>query len=284
MPVYRIIYLFLLSVILLACQKPKPATVLPETLDIITYKTVKPSDNRIYVPVVLNNKDYVFLLDTGASTNVVDLSVSLPQKDYLGKQSVGSVFDPVLSDYYSLDQLKIGNTDLLPDITYVLNLGGVSYQGILGVASLNSKIIYIIPQDNQLHILNSIPAQIIKEAHQFALTSDEAGRPAITINLTPGFQETFVLDTGAQTSSLVLERFDELRKKTGSRTVDALFSGASGTYKTKAMWLNSLSFAGVQHEDVMLSKSAESLLGMDVLSKYNVIIDFKYNRLYLINI
>lgn len=286
----KLIFIFILIAFSFSCSNSIiPVTISPEhTIDKINIKN-NIYFNRVYTPVTIDTQEYLFLLDTGASITVLNDSIKLPNNNIIGQSFVGTVVDQVFSNEYRLKNATIGKLDIPESPTYIMPFNNtilaqgekVKYNGILGVNTLKDYIIYLNIKSEQLYFLKSLPFTNDNLGEEYDLFLTDSGLPSINIEILNGIEEQMLIDTGATSSSLRPTIFEHIVKKTGARVADTQIQGASGLYSTKLSWLDTLYIAGLHHKDVSITKSSTSLLGMDLLSKYQIILDFPNRKLYL---
>ncbi len=254
------------------------------------------SGNAIYLPVEVDGHATTALLDTGASTSVVDRRLAAS----LGQEPIGSAA-------VTGAEARGGNAQFLNNVDFAagaLRLAGVKaaaidlgpfrrfsrhpFSAILGQDAFNELVVDIDFARRRLTFLD--PAGFIPPADAVALPlrpdgvlASVDGRPAAK----------FQVDLGYDWS---IELFPDYvraeRLADGRKLSDALVRGVGGETLGRVKRLRRLSFAGLDFSDVPASfaerqppgapEDLAGRIGVGLLSRFETIIDYPQGRLYLV--
>ncbi len=286
---WRIALFFSISIGFFACGAVKPGLNYSDDLIVETFSLEgRIVNNRLFVPVVIDNKEFLFLLDTGASATVVASSIPLKEKDFLGSTPVGSIADFVFAKSFRLKNAYMGSVKIPEEPTYVMNFENSQesprqFDGIIGVSALKDFVITIDKKKQKIDFLRQLPSDVDESilGKEYPVFFDQAGRPNIYLDIPYVGRSKILVDTGAELTSFNADMFNKAAKDSKSRVAKITISGASGSYLTDVMWMDELMLAQGLHHDVEIVKSSTSLIGMDVLSHYIITIDFPNKKLYL---
>ena len=288
----RGLFILFITALVFSCQVKQQDHLMFNIQDIVEEisLTDRIINNRIYVPVSLEDKDYLFLFDTGAMPMVTYDGIHLSIDDYTGRESIKTVFDEALAKSFRSRKVYIGSFPMDSGPIYQITDKSLSYSGtidkthdgIIGVNTIDNTIVYIDIRSEKFYFLNTFSLDANTGFwNEYAFSSDNDNRPSIELDIAPGITETMTIDTGAEFSSLHNTKFDALVRHSKSRVTKEYFEGASGLYSTDITWIDNLTFAGRTHKDVEISKSTSSLLGMDILSQYIMVLDMINKKIYL---
>lgn len=89
----------------------EPAATAPKTAVRESF-TIDPDDLAVLVPVRVGDKDYRFMLDTGASGSTFDVSLRAQLGPRVGSVSVQDAFGRANDDLYSPPEARVGSLPL----------------------------------------------------------------------------------------------------------------------------------------------------------------------------
>ncbi|MBW4523495.1 MAG: retroviral-like aspartic protease family protein [Scytolyngbya sp. HA4215-MV1] len=261
-------------------RQPKPASQGQATLQLQQLKGF----SLFTVPVTLAGQSETFLLDTGATTSIVDAQIAsqlnlkgnpLP-KGFLKNFVVGDNCSEVTATMHSFPSISVGSATVngitglgLPRTSIPGNVAGV-----LGIDFLGSFDIILDPKTSQLQLLppslTPLLSQAIPLVGKFGLMTTQ-----VYINGKGPF--TFAIDTGAE--SMVLS--DRLAKHLAIETQNAEkvdVTGFCGTETGKQVKLTELRMqnyrlselsAVVIDNDLLDVAGVEGIVGQNFLNRYS---------------
>lgn len=249
------------------------------------------SGKYIYVDVVINQKTYTFLFDTGWDVTHLDKSILeeiefSPLKKY---KTTGSSFEDGKVQYGVLSSLGIGQLFFhnigvgIKDLSFVKTTfgDGRKIYGIIG-ANILRKATWQIDYNKQViklsnKIENFPPSQnafqipmIPKDVHGWGYN-----RIKLSIN---GVTDYFVFDTGSYGSFTANYSFLEQLKKSDVRLEEVKAKGEKRKFKLKEVKMNSLE---LNDRILTVEKGVSLLIGNHFLENYIVTIDWYRDQLFL---
>ena len=289
-------------------QEPPPAQSIQPPVPLLTAQTVIPlqwrraadadrmDDNHIYVAMQLGkDAPRLFLLDTGFNTSVLDASVAkLLKLERKSVEAKGAAIE------YVTCATVLSNSFAAVDLSFVLTDLHVSPQahdqqsGILGINVLKNYALVIDPQTYTLQLL--YPGRVAgtgfvsKEAVRLPLIQEDGLYYVQALLDDQPIQ--FAIDTGAYRTGF----FDRamLRKLKPTATIDGplvyvMAQSGKGLrdVSTRHLQLQTLRLGSLEIKEPVITitereKGASlQFLGMDILSRYKMVIDFPDSAVYL---
>ncbi|MBS0266321.1 MAG: PDZ domain-containing protein [Planctomycetes bacterium] len=247
---------------------------------------VAPAGDLLLVPVVLGEKRYNFVVDTGASVCVFDTAlqhqlVKQPDRVPINGDGEYQVFLAPNARFGSTGEEISGNC-LALDLSRIREHSGYNVRGIAGMSVLGNHVIEVNFDAGKLSLRNEPSPSAGKE---FRLYYNEQNLPMIEAEVIEGEPEGWILDTGRIGSSLTIRErlFEELVEKKRLRIIKTHASSAGVVAETpiRGGRLDSFRFGKFEHERVSVSEGKVNLIGLAYLSRYIVTLDFRKGRLYL---
>jgi predicted aspartyl protease len=179
-------------------------------------------------------------------------------------------------------------------ILYFDQQGNESSDGILGYNVFDGKVVEIDYDHSVMIIHDSVPAKADRYA-KFPMRFDGA-LPTVETTINTGrkkYQGWFIIDTGATASLQLKQDFAKAHSLYGAmETIGSSTSRGvgSGKVRNEVVLLPELAFgAFILHNvpthlevpSAEVSVSSGCLLGMDVLKRFNTILDYQRNEVYL---
>jgi hypothetical protein len=250
--------------------------------------------DSLLLPVKVEGKDYLFLLDTGASMSIYDKSfrsilgdplpldnLSVRIHTHAGGKEGLSLFRPPTA--------KLGNIDLPSDrpvscIDFAKwrKLTKEEIYGAIGMDYLRDHVVRIDYDRGEVTFLRSVgtdpgtrvPLSLIYNVPHVWVTV-----PALQI------PERFMVDTGwlGNNSGCLREAAFDMLAQRGSLTVIGSFKFELflGSGKEKIGLLDKISLEDYCHKDLLFSRSKLSSFSLNYLSRYVVTFDFPNKAMYL---
>lgn len=254
------------------------------------------TDNRIYIQGAINESDTInFLFDLNAGANVINeyiLNSKVSVKADGNQENTGS--DGVMNiktssnNKMSINHLVWENVPLL-----IIPYGQSPFDAVLSWRSFEDKILEIDYDNNILIIHDELPD--LSSDYSILETKMISGIPYVKCVLSIGEKDVqgwFGFDTGGNGELLMSQKFasenqlNGLMKQIGS----AKATGSSGiTHDLKIVKLPKLKLGnyelyriplGIYDEDPE-GVSDNEVLGNNILKRFNCIIDFKNNQIYM---
>lgn len=248
--------------------------------------TIGKGGRPVLVPVELDGRILQFLVDTGASRTAFDSSL----KDYLGHSRGSTIVKTsagrMSSDLFACPESYVGSfnldrvgTVLCLDLKSIRYATGEEIYGVLGMDFLREFAVEIDFDNGCLRLSNVAPDDWKMKGHscQFDWTG---GCPVVTLSLPGDRYERFILDTGANLSTVREKVFDELatskQLKTSSRQRSIT---AGGEIEDRTGYVERITWGQFSHTRIRLDRDPNSALGLRYLSRYVLRLDFPNNAM-----
>ncbi len=250
-------------------------------------------DKYIYIDVVINDKTYPFLFDTGWDVTHVDAEL-LKEVDFspLKKYTTdGSSFEEVKLQYGTLNStLTIGNIDFgkmgvgIQDLSFI-DSTFPDKRKIFGVIGTNvfRKAVWQIDYKEQVIRFSSTINSFPPESSDFEvqlIPKNDAGWGGKRIKATMnGVTENFVFDTGSYGSFSANNEFLERLEKADKPLIEnSRAENGKRIFAIESLQLDSIEFA---NQELLIEEGINSLIGNDFLEGFTVTIDWLNNKIYL---
>ena len=266
-------------------------------------------NNLILLKVKVNDivGNRTFLFDTGATSDLLDTSTA----NKLGlkpnyKQDVAGAggsksYDIILSQKLTLNsQISIDETHLvLADLSKIKERLERDFDGIIGY-SLLKKYITKIDYEHQKILLFDKIGQIDLSGYKSIPFTFDNGIPIpqfdINIKLKNGqsFTDKILFDSGAGLTLLINTPYNnknEISKNAGKSLIESFENlhgkSVSESIAIKSMQINDFNFGemivSIAHDKAGVSsyKNYLGILGADIISKFDVVLDYSTSTLYL---
>ena len=256
----------------------------------------------VFLPVQIDNKECMFLFDTGASFVVLDESyqhllaepMSIREAEsHLGVELADrGIITPngeIALELYKSVPLKLGSLQIANRFPYILAdlkplwpLSGVEFCGVLGSSFLHQFRWEIDFVKGKIKAYIGVTPYEGKREYFSPITWSRGYIPQLELEL-EGKKISFDIDTGDIGSGrLVQENIGFLKQKgliigTHKREVFTV----SGSSQHEELRLKKLRLKGRDYPDVILQESYQNALGLAFLQRHNIVLDFPFNKLYL---
>jgi predicted aspartyl protease len=257
---------------------------------------------HIHVPVTINGKRFRFILDSGASVNVVDATVvkdfDLPEAGKASTRGIAGFEDVGL---VKIDSMAVGEIVLLSQVAAVADLKIPSlvadepFGGLLGYDFLSRFPVLVDFANKSLTVYNPRTFKSAEGGAEvpFFLT----GRVPTVRAILDGVPGDFIIDLGNSGKSLVHSE-SRLAKELGGRLRDvtegnsgAVF-GIGGKVASRRAVVSEFVLGGISWRDVSVDVTASSSgvggstelagnIGVKTLRGYRVLFDYPGSRIIL---
>lgn len=243
----------------------------------------------IFLPVIFKGKEHLFLLDTGCSHTIFDVSFRHELGDAkriermitLGKPMMVELFDAPDAFLGPLNMQACGEVTCV-DLKMLSLIEGRKISGIIGMNFSRKYVIQIDFDKGVLSFPQPIRGQNPDWGEELEINYGSIGWPRITGNIHNGIKVDFVIDTGCNTTGgLDGKIFEEILSKKKVKTSEALLATASGIVQKREARVSGFSVGPFEYEDLIFSEGNWSYLGLSFLARHIVILDFPNNRIYL---
>jgi hypothetical protein len=279
--------LLVFAVLALELSEPPDAWAAPRGgARVISEFEVGANGDFLLLPLVINQREYRFLVSTGLSTTVVDRALAdrLDLKELQGTFGKGAKprFGGLRATLGSLE-LDLPNGVEASDYSAMQNGLDLDFHGEIGMDVLRSQIVEIDFDAGTLRFLASVPpgaGEILKTT----TPQDETGVPTLPV-IFPGLPaQRFIVSTARAGNALDITQklLTQLEDKEKA-TILAEEKGVtrSGTLKFKSARIDSMQVGNFRHEGMIANSGELNGIGLSYLARYNVTFDFPRGRVFL---
>ncbi|HUS48071.1 MAG TPA: PDZ domain-containing protein [Phycisphaerae bacterium] len=249
------------------------------------------ANTPIYVPVVIAGKSHIFILDTGATTTVLDPSM----RPLLGEPiSTESVLLPgggrqTMEAFAAPDgrigeiSLKAARIVLLHDLSKFSVLCDRDVAGFVGMTLLRDYVVRLDYDRGKLVIHRPDRRPHPEWGEAIDIEFDKHQCPYVYAALPGGLELKLAVDSGVkQTGSLHAAFFDRLVKSGKLRTQPCCAEVMGRVVRSKESRFPSLSVGTIRHQGLILDRDeSRSCLGLNFLVRHEVVMDFPNRKMYL---
>jgi len=259
------------------------------------------NDQQIFLPIKLNGHEVVALLDSGAGSSVIDqaYAASLGLEHAEATVVHGSAGD-VDAYFVRGNQIEIGDLTLKDPKLVSLNLPAVTRNGehpipfVLGADVFNELVVDIDFAHHRLALADPAGFSVPRDAVEVSLVKD-ADLHLVPISIKGHPSSLFNFDLGHSGTIDIAPKYTQQQKLLDGRRSTLISGGlaAGGTFVFRRATLSDVEFAGVHFgqipADFRLTWPAASFsdrvsgnIGIGILSRFRLIVDYPHNRLYAI--
>lgn len=250
---------------------------------------VSPDGDFLVLPVVINQREYPFLVSTGLVTTVIDNSLreklELTKLELKGPAGRGGQGGERFGGLHA----AIGNIPLefpggvesgsFAAMHEKLDLPCV---GELGMDVLRRYVVQIDFDEGKLRLLSAVPSGA-GESLRITPMGAEGGAPMISVTIPGVPAEKFIVHTARAANSLELchELFSRLEEKEKLAVLvqdKGTTRSAGVTYQCGR--LPAVQIGKAKHDDLFVNTGEHNAVGLAYLARYVVTFDFPRNRLY----
>ena len=241
----------------------------------------------LLIPVIIAGKSYSFLIDTGSEVTVFDHSLKSHlepidksvQAVTTGGQRKVSLFVP---PEFTLGTLAVTVPDRVActDLAQVKQVTGQSIAGILGMDVLQHLILQIDFDRGRLNVLSEVPES---SGRSLDISFFHHRLPVVSVTLPDGESESFIIDSGLGISGTLKEAtFDRLEaERLVSWKSTSFVATLAGSQETSSGFVSGLKLAGYEHTHARINRTSYSMIGLGMLSRHVVTLDFRGRRMHL---
>lgn len=271
-----------------AFQKGSPEKI--EARENIISAIAFPGDSElIMIPVSFKGKEYQFVLDTGASATVFDISL----KDQLGWRLPSRRVAAADGKTIRVARFMVGHAHfgglckrniqvLTADLSYVCKIAGRKVDGIVGTDILKDHIVQLDFEKNSVSFLRS------SNTNEFSgctsdmwLKNDSVYMDAKVENIPVRFQiDTGFVDSGFM-GLLEPAALEKLASAGIAQSDQASTIAGPMMFDERKTIISNLHVGDIEYENALFVGHHKSLLGLNFLSRHIVTFDFPNKKLYL---
>jgi hypothetical protein len=247
----------------------------------------------LIVPVSIAGDDHLFVLDSGASTNVFDSDLKhvlgeplrqVDATDIQGKQLEAEAFAPPVAHVGEIAVTREAPVACF-DLTPIRAAVGREISGILGMPFFATNIIQIDFDQRELRIFSTSTEPRAEWGKPIIVVFTDSNLPVVNSRFSTYGEEPCVVDLGYSSTLSVrsglydyLLSSNEILRPIGTQT-----TSLGGNVKSQKGLLSEFEFAGHIHKSLpaVRSESAMSSVGLDYFRRYLVTFDLSRGQLYL---
>jgi len=250
----------------------------------------------LFIPVVIEGREYLFLLDSGAPFSI---SKELQEELKYKRISSGKMRDTdnqlLKVNYVSVDEIRVGGVAFQEQTAFVANfdsnpiLSCLNIDGIIGSNLMRFCNWEVDVQKEEIQLLSTLDSNDLRGYTSIPFRTDRQYNIYLDLIVDTLILRNITLDFGSNGSlSLPEPSFDALQ---WSESISAVAveegwsqSGLSGNrvvQTERIAILDSLSVGNVWFENLKVNSGSSSLLGLKALSNYSVMVDWQHQTLFL---
>lgn len=242
-----------------------------------------PTNRGIFLPVSVQGKDYLFLLDTGSSWMVYDktfrslLGPAIKRDLVKGTEHEASTNEMFKAPEATLGKISLKTPEpvLVDDLETFRLLSHLPVYGVIGMSVLGRHFVYLDFDQNEVQFLSpqqpSSPAEVP--------TGDSPHPPTLRVTLPKG-SEKFLLDSGSEGfCALAPPLFDQLARAQRLRVFGTNWVTSFGKPQLFAKGrLDTITVLDREYRDQIIERSEPTRLGWAFITNYNWLLDMAHMR------
>jgi len=241
-------------------------------------------DNRIILPVIVDNKKYNFIFDTGSPitliSNKINLKNIVSSVILTNSDANNSKFKNELINYnISLGNLNVNNFPIsIANLDFLNNESCIKIDGIIGSNILNQGVFMFDHLNRKLKISNS---KIKKEINEVEFNV-KMGCLIIPIQ-----NKNYQIDTGYGGFILTTLNSKIIYKNVETKSFESSLDGLTsskiieGVSTVQDIKIGNGQYTGIV--DLLNAKTKYALIGVDLFKKNDITIDYLNKKIYLSN-
>lgn len=248
-----------------------------------------PCLGMITVPVICSGETFEFLLDTGASSCLVDKSLA-----HLLGEPVGRVYAQTPTGVEALElylplQASVGELALSPnepmvcvDLSWLERTTGEAVRGIIGMSFIRRFGLQLDFDNGVVRFIESPLPDEGTFGQELELKLEPESTPELTVAIIDTTEWTFTVDTGCgPTGSMDHRTCEHLTALEVLHPIGLTRGGAlMRGFTARMAVLDSLTLGPFTHWNLMLSRTESSVVGIPFLAQYNITFDFPERRVW----
>ena len=272
-----------------ATPAAKPETTEPRDGNVLAEFEVAKDGDYLLLPVTIQGKTYSFVVDTGATHHVFDVTLRPLLGEPLQQGKVLTTGKSVNASFFTLPDCRIGSVPVrgrLPvmclDLAWLSQGTGYNVSGVIGLDFLRTQIVDVDFDRGRLQLLRSTPAN---HGARISLLHRNVSLPFVVATIDGIGPVPLNVDTGSNAALDVDQRLYQRLAQAGiQKPRDPPFVSSAGKIENVAagLLLANLSLQSYKHRNLHFSTSRYSALGLGYWSRYRTVFDFPHQALYLI--
>jgi hypothetical protein len=287
---FAALLVWVLGLQVLAAESEKVPAEENKQAEVLAEFKIEKGGRAILLPVRIQEQEYLFMLDTGADHSLFDVSL----RKFLGKPievvGVHTAAEPIRVESFGPPEAFLGNLDLreggligCTDLEKVRRVMGKEVRGALGMGFLKKYVVRIDFDSGKVQF-RAWDGRSHPEWGSAVYLYDAGGGkrdlPYAKGNPAGVGDMKFLVDSGRDAAGdLVAEVFEKAMDKK-ALAEGSMVTGA-GTGRFRKTRISHLAFGGFEHRGLVMVEGNENLIGLGLLSRYVVTLDFPSMKMYL---
>ncbi len=243
----------------------------------------------ILLPVRLNDREFLCLLDTGASLTGFDVSLRDELGEPAGRRMLNAGGAQIRVESFVWPKVTLDGRPLQTDKPIVCidleglrRLSNAKILGVIGMDVLGSCRIQVDFDNGRLRFLPALPKKLDELGEKVTVQFGPDGTPFIRGTINGSSDHWFLIDTGAQGNSLADDVFDELLQGGGLQP-GSTFANATvaGEIRGQSGKIATFQVGRFVKSDLRFERLNLGSLGLRQLSRFRATFDFPGKCLYL---
>ncbi|MEM7017265.1 MAG: aspartyl protease family protein [Pseudomonadota bacterium] len=244
----------------------------------------------IHLPVEIQGREYLFLVDTGSTYVVLDERF----RDSLGEpyslRQISTPFEKQWAAYYKPIDAHLGdlnlNTDnpfLVSDLELLRRSSGIEVYGIIGMSFMHKYAWSIDFEQRKIQILDSVELGDVEHVAIAGIHWGQDSLPYTSVQIGE-YERRFLLDTGQQRSVSIAKRtFEQFVQEDALEPLQKTLSVVIGGVRESAQGrLVGFTLAECEYPELITNISIYHSIGFSLFRRHSqVVMDFPKRRLFL---
>ena len=243
----------------------------------------------LIVPIVWDGDSFEFVLDTGATKTGFDVSLKSRLGDAVGKITSQTSAELAEFEVFACPNATVGGhalkgieTVFCADLQPLRYAVGKDIRGILGADFLRQFKVTIDFDNGRVQLDTSTTNETAPGDTSIPMTLDKWGRPHIMARIGGTKHQSLLIDTGAMDDTLRSDLFDAL-VETGMIATGTYQIGSTvgGIFVQRSGYVSTIDLEDFRVLGVRVARHSESSIGLDVLSRFHISLDFPNRKCVL---
>ncbi|MBN1360749.1 MAG: PDZ domain-containing protein [Sedimentisphaerales bacterium] len=248
-----------------------------------------PNEGLIFVPVQFGPGAHDFIVDTGCSHTIFDLSFR-PQlgapgpmtgmSTLRGRAAVQVFVAPraFVGPFNIADCNEVRCANLS---RFTLSIGR-DVPGVLGMDMLKSHVVRVDFDRGRMAFFDDVQQDRREWGEEFPLTYNDNGIPLVRLAVGDLGEHDFAIDTGyAASGTLAEDIFARVVAATGAQSAPTATLTAAGTVESRQCRAGLLKLGLFEYKNLVFDEASGTVVGLGFLSRHTVTFDFPNDKLYL---
>ena len=244
----------------------------------------------LLLPVRIQEKECLFVVDTGATYSMFDVSLRRFLGEPIGTVEMKTAAEPIKLEQFNPPEAFVGNLDLREggpigclDLELLRRVMGKDVRGILGMGFLKNYVVRVDFDSGKVRFCRGDSRrhpELGRAVRLYNPGGEVGGVLFVQGNLAGVGDIKLLLDTGRNVAGdLVTELFEKARDK--KAVAEGPAATLAGTRRDRKTRIRRLALGGFEHRELVMDEGNQNLIGLGLLSRYVVTLDFPRMKMYL---